>query len=80
LFADNSRSELWKITGNPIVADFKRFGIAINIPALRVENLLSPLLHRQEKVAALVANSYLRPPVKKAYLDYYYRKLNLLRR
>jgi serine/threonine-protein kinase HipA len=80
LFADGSKSDLWKITGNPTIADFKRFGAAIGIPAKRVDNLLAPLLQRPQKVAVLVANSYLSPPVKKAYLNYYYQKLNLLNR
>jgi serine/threonine-protein kinase HipA len=80
LFADGSRSDLWRITGNPTKADFEKFGAAIGIRAARIAKLLAPFLIRQQKVVRLVANSFLSYPVKKAYLIYYNQKLNLLNR
>jgi serine/threonine-protein kinase HipA len=80
LFADGSRSVLWQRTGHPVKADFYRFGAAIGIAPNRIEKLLAPLLTRQEKVTRLTANSFLTDPIKQAYLNYYYQKINLLSR
>ena len=80
LFADERKSVLWKRTGHPVKTDFEDFGAALGIQPKRIEGLLAPLLTRQEKVAALIANSYLSAPIKKAYLNYYHRKMNLISR
>ena len=80
LFADGSRSVLWQRTGHPVKADFYRFGEVIGIAPKRIEKLLAPFLARQEKVTQLTANSFLGEPVKHAYLNYYYQKINLLLR
>jgi serine/threonine-protein kinase HipA len=80
LFADGSKSVLWQKTGHPIKDDFYRFGEVIGMPPKRIEKLLMPFLTRQEKVARLTANSFLSDPIKQAYLNYYYQKINLLTR
>ncbi len=80
LFADGLGSVLWQRTGHPVKADFYRFGAIIGIAPTRIEKLLVPFLCRQEKVVQLTANSFLSDPVKQAYLNYYYQKINLLGR
>jgi serine/threonine-protein kinase HipA len=80
LFADGSRSVRWQKTGHPVKDDFYRFGEVIGISAKRIEKLLAPFLTRQEKVARLTANSFLSNPIKQAYLNHYYQKINLLTR
>jgi serine/threonine-protein kinase HipA len=80
LFADERKSALWQRTGHPIKTDFEDFGMAIGIPPKRIERLLAPFLIRHQKVTALIANSYLNAPIKKAYLNYYHQKMNLLAR
>ncbi len=80
LFADGSKSVLWKKTGHPVKDDFYNFGEVIGISQKRVEKLLMPFLTRQEKVAHLTANSYLSNPIKQAYLNHYFQKVNLLTR
>lgn len=80
LFADASRSSTWKRTGHPTTDDFFKFGTAIGIQSKRIEKLAFPLLTRQAKVALLTANSYLSDSIKKAYLNYYYQRLNMLTR
>jgi serine/threonine-protein kinase HipA len=78
LFADGSKSILWQRTGHPVKADFETFGMAIGIPEKRIKGLLTQFLLHREKVARLIANSYLSNPVKNAYLSYYHQKMNLL--
>jgi serine/threonine-protein kinase HipA len=80
LFADGFRSVLWQKTGHPTKDDFYKFGEVIGVPPKRIEKLLMPFLTRQEKVAQLTENSFLSDPIKQAYLNYYYQKINLLTR
>ncbi|QKJ28499.1 HipA domain-containing protein [Mucilaginibacter mali] len=80
LFANGSKSVIWERTGHPIKDDFYRFGEVIGLAPKRIEALLLPFITRQEKVVELTANSYLQEPIKKAYIDHYYKKMNLLMR
>ena len=76
LFADGFRSPLWETTGQPGKGDFLSFAEKIGVSTRRVERLMAPLLNRQKAVADLVGRSFLSASIKKAYLDYYYRKTN----
>jgi serine/threonine-protein kinase HipA len=80
LFADGSKSVLWQKTGHPTKLDFYRFGEGIGIQPKSVEKLLTLFLTRHEKVARLAANSFLSDPIKRAYLNHYYQKINLMAR
>lgn len=78
LFADDFKSERYKIKGHPAKSDFVEFAKRIGIAKSRVNKLLSPFLAKQSAVKSLVNRSFLSDPEKRSYLQMYYTKRNYL--
>ena len=78
LFADNFKSEGYKINGHPSKIDFIEFAERIGVTAGRVEKLLNPFLEKQPFVETLLSRSFLNDANKRAYLLMYNTKQNYL--
>lgn len=78
LFADNFKSERYKISGHPSKADFAEFAKRIGIRENRFEKLISPFLEKQSFVKTLISHSFLSEANKRGYLKMYQTKRNYL--
>lgn len=78
LFADDYKSEQYKISGHPSKSDFVVFARRIGVAERRVEKLLNPFLERQPFMETLVNRSFLTDASKREYLLMYNTKRNYL--
>ena len=80
LFADDYKSEEYKISGHPSKNDFADLGRRIGVMESRIEKLIKPFLKQQTFVETLVQRSFLRVPEQRGYLLMYNTKRNFLER
>lgn len=78
LFADDFKSEQYKISGHPSKRDFMEFALSIGVAQSRVEKLLIPFLERQFFVESLISRSFLSEADKRGYLLMYNTRRNYL--
>lgn len=78
LFADESKSEKYKISGHPSKVDFIEFARRIGVAESRIEKLLAPFLGKQNRVDELAGRSFLSESNKRGYLLMYQTKRNYL--
>jgi serine/threonine-protein kinase HipA len=78
LFADDYKSERYKISGHPSKSDFTEFAKRIGVAEGRVEKLLNPFLEKQPFMETLVSRSFLPDDNKRGYLLMYNTKKNYL--
>ncbi len=79
LFADDYKSEQYKISGHPSKSDFVEFAKRIGVAESRVEKILKPFLERQPFMETLVNRSFLTDANKRGYLLMYNTKRNYLK-
>ncbi len=58
---------------------FIEFGKLLELPIRRIEEHITQLMSSTEKIEAMIANSYLTEPSKRAYLQHYRTRYNTLR-
>ena len=78
LFADNFKSDSYKINGHPSKTDFTEFARRIGVTEGRIEKLLFPFLEKQPFMETLVSRSFLSDANKRGYLLMYNTKRNYL--
>ena len=78
LFADDYKSDQYRINGHPSKNDFKELAKRIGIAESRMEKLLHPFLEKQPMVETLVNRSFLTDDNKRGYLLLYNTKRNCL--
>lgn len=78
LFADGFRSAAFVKQGHPSKLDFMEFGRRLGLLERRAETLLAPFLMRQPVVEAMIGQSSLSEPGKRAYLLWLQTKRNHL--
>jgi serine/threonine-protein kinase HipA len=78
LFADGFRSKAFIKHGHPSKDDFMEFGRRLGLLEHRIGTLLAPFLMRQPSVEAMIRQSSLSEPSKRAYLLWVQTKRNLL--
>jgi serine/threonine-protein kinase HipA len=79
LFADDYKSEQYKISGHPSKSDFVEFAKRIGVAESRIEKILNPFLERQPFMETLVNRSFLTDANKRGYLLMYNTKRNYLK-
>ncbi len=78
LFADNFKSEKYRINGHPSKSDFMEFAKRIGVSESRIEKLLAPFLKKLPFVEILVSRSFLSESDKRGYLLMYHTRRNYL--
>ena len=78
LFADDYKSNYYKLHSYPCKEDFVELGRRMGILESRIVKLLKTFLERQTFTATLINNSYLNRSCKKSYLLMYNTKRNHL--
>ena len=78
LFADDFKSEHYKINRHPSKSDFIEFAKRIGVAEGRAEKLLQPFLEKQPLVETLVSRSFLTDANKRGYFLLYNTKRNYL--
>ena len=78
LFADDFRSAAFIKQGHPSKHDFMEFGRRLGLLEHRIGTLLAPILMRQPAVEAMIGQSSLSEPSKRAYLLWVQTKRNHL--
>lgn len=78
LFADDFKSEQYKISGHPCKIDFVEFAKRIGVVKTRVDKLLNPFLEKKPLLENLVSQSFLNDTNKRGYLLMYRTKRNYL--
>ncbi len=78
LFADEFKSEKYKISRHPSKVDFMEFAKRIGIIETRAEKLFLPFMEKQSFVEILINRSFLSEPNKRGYLLMYQSKRNFL--
>jgi serine/threonine-protein kinase HipA len=78
LFADDFRSAAFIKQGHPSKHDFMEFGRRLGLLEHRIGTLLAPFLMRQPAVEAMIGQSSLSEPSKRAYLLWVQTKRNHL--
>jgi serine/threonine-protein kinase HipA len=78
LFADDYKSEQYKLSRHPTTRDFEEFGKRIGISESRVQKIMRPYLEKQPLMEMLISRSFLTEANKRAYLMMYQTKRNYL--
>jgi serine/threonine-protein kinase HipA len=78
LFADNFKSEKYKIRNHPNKTDFEEFAKRIGVSENRTEKLMRPYLEKQPLMETLISRSFLSQANKRGYLMMYQTKRNYL--
>lgn len=79
LFADNFKSDYYKIHNHASKTDFAELALRFGISEKRTEKILMPFLEKQEKIEEMIKKSLFSEPSKRAYLLMYNTKLNYLK-
>lgn len=78
LFADDFKSEQYKIKGHPSKIDFVEFAKRIGVEKSRIDRILNPFLDNQILLETLVNHSFLTDANRRGYLLMYNTKRNYL--
>lgn len=78
LFADNYKSEQYKLSKHPTMHDFEEFGKRIGVSEKRIQKIIRPYLEKQHLLEMLISHSFLTEANKRAYLTMYQTKRNYL--
>jgi serine/threonine-protein kinase HipA len=78
LFADDYKSEYYKLSKHPTTHDFEEFGKRIGVSESRVQKIMRPYLEKQPLLEMLISHSFLTEANKRAYLTMYQTKRNYL--
>jgi serine/threonine-protein kinase HipA len=78
LFADDYKTEQYKLNRHPTTRDFEEFGKRIGISESRVQKIMGPYLERQPLMEMLISRSFLTEANKNGYLMMYQTKRNYL--
>lgn len=78
LFADDYKTEQYKLNRHPTTRDFEEFGKRIGISESRVQKIMRPYLERQPLMEMLISRSFLTEANKNGYLMMYQTKRNYL--
>lgn len=78
LFADEFKSEKYKMSGHPSKSDFKEFALRIGVTKSRIDKILYRYLEKQQLVEKLIGRSFLAEANKRGYLNMYQAKRNHL--
>jgi serine/threonine-protein kinase HipA len=78
LFADDYKSEHYKLSRHPTTRDFEEFGKRIGVSESRVQKIMRPYLEKQPLLEMLISHSFLTEANKRAYLTMYQTKRNYL--
>ena len=78
LFADDYKSEYYKLSKHPTTHDFEEFGKRIGVSESRVQKIMRPYLEKQPLMEILISHSFLTEANKRAYLTMYQTKRNYL--
>ena len=78
LFADDYKTEQYKLNRHPTTRDFEEFGKRIGISESRVQKIMRPYLERQPLMEMLISRSFWTEANKNGYLMMYQTKRNYL--
>jgi serine/threonine-protein kinase HipA len=78
LFADDFKSNKYRINGHPNKSDFEEFGRRIGVLENRIEKIMTPYLEKQPLMESLISRSFLSDANKRGYLMMYQAKRNYL--
>ena len=78
LFADDYKSEAYKISRHPNKTDFEEFGRRIGVSESRIGKLMAPYLEKQPFMEELISRSFLTEANKRGYLMMYQTKRSYL--
>ncbi len=78
LFADDFKSNKYRINGHPNKSDFEEFGRRIGVLENRIEKIMTPYLEKQPLMESLISRSFLSDANKRGYLMMYQTKRNYL--
>ena len=78
LFADEFKSDKYKMSGHPSKSDFTEFALRIGVTKSRIDKILHRYLEKQQLVEKLIGRSFLTEANKRGYLHMYQAKRNHL--